>query len=31
MGRNYLVHVSGDATNAALAAASYNCRRLLRG
>jgi transposase, IS5 family len=30
MGRNYLAHASGDAINAALAAAGYNFRRLLR-
>src|SRR5262249_32279703 len=29
MGRNYLAHASGDATNAVLAAAGYNFRRLL--
>ena len=30
MGRNYLWHRQGDATNAVLAAAGYNFRRLLR-
>jgi transposase, IS5 family len=30
MGRNYLWHRAGDATNAVLAAAGYNFRRLLR-
>jgi IS5 family transposase len=30
MGRNYLAHASGDASNAVLAAAGYNFRRLLR-
>lgn len=30
MGRNYLWHRAGDATNAVLAAADYNFRRLLR-
>ena len=30
MGRNYLAHTCGDATNAILAAAGYNFRRLLR-
>jgi IS5 family transposase len=29
MGRNYLAGMNGDATNAALAAAGYNFRRLL--
>jgi IS5 family transposase len=29
MGRNYLAHASGDATNAVLAAVGYNFRRLL--
>src|SRR5437588_7909820 len=29
MGRNHLAHASGDATNAVLAAAGYNFRRLL--
>src|SRR5262249_37943959 len=29
MGRNYLAHASGDATNAVLAAPAYNSRRLL--
>lgn len=29
MGRNYLAHAAGDATNAVLAAAGYNFRRLL--
>jgi transposase, IS5 family len=29
MGRNHLAHVAGDATNAVLAAAGYNFRRLL--
>jgi len=29
MGRNHLAHPSGDATNAVLAAAGYNFRRLL--
>jgi hypothetical protein len=30
MGRNYLWHRQGNATNAVLAAAGYNFRRLLR-
>jgi hypothetical protein len=30
MGRNYLWHRQGDATNAVLAAAGYNFRHLLR-
>ncbi len=30
MGRNYLWHRAGDATNAVLAAAGYNFRRLIR-
>jgi len=30
MGRNYLWHREGDATNAVLAAAGYNFRRLVR-
>ena len=30
MGRNYLAHRAGDATNAVLAAAGYNFRRLIR-
>ena len=30
MGRNYLAHEAGDATNAVLAAAGYNFRRLIR-
>lgn len=30
MGRNYLWHRAGDATNAILAAAGYNFRRLIR-
>jgi hypothetical protein len=30
MGRNYLWHRQGDATNPVLAAAGYNFRRLLR-
>jgi hypothetical protein len=29
MGRNHLAHAAGDATNAVLAAAGYNFRRLL--
>jgi transposase, IS5 family len=29
MGRNYLVHASGEAINAVLAAASYNLGRLI--
>ncbi|HEY4973312.1 MAG TPA: IS5/IS1182 family transposase, partial [Steroidobacteraceae bacterium] len=29
-GRNYLWHRRGDATNAVLAAAGYNFRRLIR-
>ena len=30
MGRNYLWHYSGDATNAILAAVGYNFRRLIK-
>lgn len=30
MGRNYLRHRQGDASNAVLAAAGYNFRRLIR-
>ena len=30
MGRNYLWHREGDATNAVLAAVGYNFRRLIR-
>ncbi len=30
MGRNYLAHSSGDATNAVLAAVGYNFRRLIQ-
>jgi transposase, IS5 family len=30
MGRNYLWHRDGDATNAVLAAAGYNFRRLIK-
>jgi IS5 family transposase len=30
MGRNYLWHGCGDATNAVLAAVGYNFRRLIR-
>lgn len=30
MGRNYLWHHKGDASNAILAAAGYNFRRLIR-
>jgi transposase, IS5 family len=30
MGRNYLWHRAGDATNAVLAAAGYNFRRFIR-
>jgi transposase, IS5 family len=30
MGRNYLAHTEGDATNAVLAAAGYNFRRLIK-
>jgi IS5 family transposase len=30
MGRNYLWHREGDATNAILAAVGYNFRRLIR-
>jgi transposase, IS5 family len=29
MGRNHLAHTTGDATNAVLAAAGYNFRRIL--
>jgi IS5 family transposase len=29
MGRNHLAHAAGDATNAVLAAAGYNFRRIL--
>ena len=30
MGRNYLAHSSGDATNAVLAAVGYNFHRLIQ-
>ncbi len=30
MGRNYLAHSSGDATNAVLAAVGYNFRHLIQ-
>ena len=30
LGRNYLAHAAGDASNAVLAAAGYNFRRLIR-